>query len=61
MSAVRVRYSYVTMIILAALPLGILGYAVGTHRWAGAGLATAALVLLLLLLPRASRQRSSRA
>jgi membrane protein implicated in regulation of membrane protease activity len=48
------------MAVLAGFLLGILVLAAGTHQWAGVGLAVAALVLLLLLLPRAARQRSSR-
>lgn len=60
MGTVRIRYRYGTMAVLAGFLLGILVLAAGTHQWAGVGLAVAALVLLLLLLPRAARQRSSR-
>jgi len=57
---IRFRYHYSTMLILAAMLLGILGVAFGTRDWALAGLTVLCLLLLLLLVPKARRQRGSR-
>ena len=60
MSPIRVTYHYSTMLILAAMLLGILGVAFGTRDWVLAGLTVLCLLLLLLLVPKARRQRASR-
>ena len=60
MSPTRVTYHYSTMLTLAAMLLGILGVAFGTRDWALAGLTVLCLLLLLLLVPKARRQRASR-
>lgn len=54
------RYNYVSMAILAGYLVGILGFAIATRQWTGVGLAAVALVVLVLLIPRARRQQSSR-
>ena len=60
MSPIRIRYRYSTMLILGAFLVGGLSAALATHEWAIAGLTALCLLLPLLLVPRARRQRASR-
>jgi membrane protein implicated in regulation of membrane protease activity len=48
------------MLILAVFLVGGLCAALATHQWAIAGLIVLCLLLLLLLVPRARRQRAPR-